>query len=587
MTTAFKRLKQFAAKAFSGYQFEVEESTAVFDAAQRIQEISRTITRIRFFLITDGIVKSDPPKDADMDQYRISYQVWDLERFYRLLSSGREREAVEINFVETLGEAVPCLVQPRATPEYSAYLAIFPGTALAELYGKYGPRLLERNVRSFLQARGKINAGIRKTILREPQMFLAFNNGLSATAEAVELAELPCGGKGIKSVRDLQIVNGGQTTASIFHAAKKDKADLSAIFVQVKLTVLCDPEQMDATVPRISEYANSQNKIQTADFAANDVYHRRMEELSRTIWAPARSGSLRQSHWYYERARGQYQDALARERTPGQKKTFQALNPPAQLFTKTDMAKFINTWSQLPYIVSRGAQSCFNDFTVSLERHVEQNGPIDQAYFHRVVAQAILFRSAERVMKSCGYAGYRANLVTYTLARLAHDTKGRIDLDRIWRDQCVSQALEEAIAVVSRHTWSHITNAPNSGNVTQYCKKEDCWLGFLNQDILLPAPLLAEIGEGTRRPSGGQSVAANGDGPSTESPGPDVSPSLAAATWLKLADWATKKQQLSALQRKIAVDLATAASFGHPLSQRQAKDGARILAEAVKLGFRQ
>lgn len=588
MNTAFKRLKQFAAKAFSGYQFEVEESTAVFDAAQRIQEISRSITRIRFFLVTDGIVKLDPPKDADMEQYRVSHQVWDLERLYRLYSSGREREAVEIDFVEITGEAIACLVQPQATPEYSAYLAIFPGTALADLYGKYGPRLLERNVRSFLQARGKINSGIRKTIMREPQMFLAFNNGLSATAEAIELVDLPCGGKGIKSVRDLQIVNGGQTTASIFHAAKKDKADLSSVFVQVKLTVLSDPEQMDAIVPRISEYANSQNKIQTADFAANDVYHRRMEELSRTIWAPARSGALRQSHWYYERARGQYQDALALERTPGQKKTFQTQNPPVQLFTKTDLAKFISTWSQLPYIVSRGAQSCFNDFTVNLEKHVEQDGPIDQPYFQRVVAKAILFRTAERIMKTCGYAGYRANLVTYTLARISHDTKGRIDLDRIWREQAISEALEDAIAVISRHTWNHITNSPNSGNVTQYCKKEDCWLSFLSQEFLLPTLLRAEIGQGAGRQGAAGKVF---DGPE---PAHDAgclqannSTLLSAEAWLKLADWATKKQQLSGLQRKIIVDIATVASYGQPLSQRQTKDGTKILTEAVKLGFRQ
>lgn len=588
MSTAFKRLKQFAAKAFAGYQFEVEESTAVFDAAQRIHEISRSITRIRFFLVTDGIIKSEPPRDADMEQYHVTHQVWDLERFYRLWSSGREREAVSIDFEEITGAAVPCLVQPQATPEYSAYLAIFPATALADLYGRYGPRLLERNVRSFLQARGKINSGIRRTIMREPQMFLAFNNGLSATAESVELVDLPCGGKGIKSARDLQIVNGGQTTASIYHASKKDKADLSTIFVQVKLTVLSDPGQMDAVVPRISEYANSQNKIQTADFAANDVYHRRMEELSRTIWAPARSGSLRQSHWYYERARGQYQDALARERTPGQKKTYQSLNPPAQLFTKTDMAKFISTWSQFPHMVSRGAQSCFNDFTVNLEKHVEQNGPVDQAYFERVMAQAILFRTAERIMKACGYAGYRANLVTYTLARLAHDTKGKIDLSRIWREQATGEALEGAVAAVSRFTWDHITNAPNGGNVTQYCKKEDCWLSFLSQEIPLPAPLRAEIGEGARR-----SGAAGGRTDNAETPPavgvvqPNGLSCVAAETWLKLGDWAHRKQQLTGLQRKIVVDLAAAAGYGQPLNQRQIKDGTKILAEAVNLGFRQ
>src|SRR5207302_5212285 len=140
---------------------------------------------------------------------------------------------------------------------------------------------------SFLQARGKINAGMRRTIREAPHMFLAYNNGLSATAEAVDLVDLPSGGKGIKGVRDFQIVNGGQTTASIYHAVKKDRADVSQIFIQAKLTVLNDPAKMDEVIPRISEYANSQNKIQAADLAANDKYHRRIEQLSRTAWAPA------------------------------------------------------------------------------------------------------------------------------------------------------------------------------------------------------------------------------------------------------------------------------------------------------------
>ena len=103
---------------------------------------------------------------------------------------------------------------------------------------------------------------MRDTIRKEPQMFLAFNNGLSATAEAVTVEDLPGGGKGLRSIRDLQIVNGGQTTASIYHAVKKDKADVSQLFVQVKLTVLNDPTKMDIVVPYISRYANTQNKVQ-------------------------------------------------------------------------------------------------------------------------------------------------------------------------------------------------------------------------------------------------------------------------------------------------------------------------------------
>ena len=190
------------------------------------------------------------------------------------LPRGRQQEPIEIDFEAVTGAVIPCLAQPESSPDYAAYLAIIPGTVLAKLYGDYGSRLLERNVRSFLQARGKINMGIRRTILKEPHMFLAYNNGLSATAESVEVVDMPGGGLGIKSIKDFQVVNGGQTTASIFHALKRDKADLSALFVQAKLTVISSGKSMNEIVPLISEYANSQNKVQTADFAANDVYHR-------------------------------------------------------------------------------------------------------------------------------------------------------------------------------------------------------------------------------------------------------------------------------------------------------------------------
>jgi hypothetical protein len=50
--------------------------------------------------------------------------------------------------------------------EYATYVGYFPAALLVRIYERYGARLLERNVRSFLQARGKINREIRETILR-------------------------------------------------------------------------------------------------------------------------------------------------------------------------------------------------------------------------------------------------------------------------------------------------------------------------------------------------------------------------------------------------------------------------------------
>jgi len=376
---------------------------------------------------------------------------------------------------------------PESQADYSAYVAIIPGEILCKIYAEYGSRLLERNVRSFLQAKGNVNKGIRQTILKEPHRFLAYNNGISATAEAVQLVDLPNGGQGIVGIRDFQIVNGGQTTASLYQAVRKDKADISGIYVQTKLTVV-DRDRMDEIVPLISRYANNQNKVNEADFSANDPFHIRIEELSRTIWAPAVDGIQRQTRWFYERARGQYADAKNRESTPAKQKAFTLTHLNAQKFTKTDLAKFEHTWDQLPHIVSLGAQKNFAKFTVSL---TEKSHPEpDETYFTHLIAKAILFKSTEKIVGNEEFGGYRANIVTYTLAYLSYKTRQDIDLDKIWKQQSLTPSLQQAIQVISREVHQVITNPPDGRNVTEWCKKESCWRAI--QEI--PAKIFEDSG---------------------------------------------------------------------------------------------
>ena len=243
------------------------------------------------------------------------------------------RETIEIDFEEKFKMLIPC-IENSSSDKYSVYLAILNGEILASLYDEFRDRLLEKNVRSFLQVKGNVNKGIRDTLRVEPDMFLAYNNGISVTAESVKIVRDENGKPSIKSIRDMQIVNGGQTTASIFNARndRKNSIDLSKVYVQMKLSVIQSAEMMDEIVPRISTFANTQNKVQIADFSANDPFHRRIEELSRTIWAPTQGG-LKPRNWFYERARGQYADMLSRETTTRRKKDYKEEHP---LFTKTD-----------------------------------------------------------------------------------------------------------------------------------------------------------------------------------------------------------------------------------------------------------
>jgi hypothetical protein len=293
-------------------------------------------------------------------------------------------------------------------------------------------------------------------------------------------------------VRNLQIVNGGQTTASIHHAVKKDKAVVDHVQVQTKLSVV-PTAGLDEVIPLISRYANSQNKVNEADFSANDPFHVRIQALSRTVWAPAVGGSQKQTRWYYERARGQYMDDKGRAGTPAKARDFQTMNPPGQRFSKTDLAKFENTWDQLPHVVSLGGQKNFLEFTLRLSNG-EPRPELTQREFERIVARAILFRRAEEVIGKLNFGGYRANIVTYTLAYLSHRTDRRFDLDRVWREQGVTPALAKSIEDVGKLVHEKLINPPaGRKNVTEWCKRKECWEAVKLIEYKMPEALQKEL----------------------------------------------------------------------------------------------
>lgn len=481
----FLRLREFFEKAKKGYYTSLEEASCAFDMAQSIYRCREKLSRVRLFLFTDSLTNIRNKNSSTLKKAGISHHLWDIERLFACCNPGQGQEAIEIDFRTYYGEAIPCLPMLAADFEYNVCLLIIPGEVLYKIYLEYGPRLLERNVRTYLQARGSINKGIRQTILDESERFLSYNNGISATAEAAELVDLPGGGKGISKIRNFQIVNGGQTTASIYHAVRQYKADISKVYVQAKLTIIAG-EQIDEVVPLISRYANSQNKVDTADFQANDPFHIKLEQLSRTVWAPTSDGTQQQTKWFYERARGQYDEAKRLSGTRAKIKAFSQANPTFQKITKTDLAKYENTWYLLPHLVSRGAQKNFVEFTLRLTGG-EISIDIDTVYFKHLVAKAILFKEAEKIVQSQSFGGYRANIVTYTLAYIFYSVRRKVDLNAIWDAQALQVSFKKAIQEVSIMVYQNITTASKGRNVTEWCKKEVCWQEIKKLDIQLGA----------------------------------------------------------------------------------------------------
>lgn len=477
----FKLLIGFLRRAREGFHTQLQDREHVFEVARRIHDAADSLTTVRLFFLTDGLVpRTDDLGEQEIPGLELRYVLWDLRKLSQLRVD--DRGVIELDFAEDYGGAIPCLAGNCGDGEYQTYLAFIPGLVLARMYGEHGQRLLERNVRAFLQVKNKINRGLQNTLRDEPRRFLAYNNGLCCTAAEVRLEKSQEGHLGLAWVRDFQIVNGGQTTASIYHAMKKERLDVSQVMVQVKLTVLREQQILSEIVPLIAKYANSQNKVNAADLAANGSFHQRLKGFSETVFAPAVTGLQSRTHWYYERARGSYLDDKARQRTPARKRDWEKINPPDRKFTKTDLAKFEHAWLGLPHLVCMGAEKNFVRFAVRLEDEGEPEVNLD--YFRHAVAKAILWRTAEKLFDTLDLEDYRANTVAFAVAWLAEKSGRRIDLNRTWNEQRVSPVLCEALKVVCKVAWEHITH--QQGNVGEASKKPDCWEAFKRKEIALP-----------------------------------------------------------------------------------------------------
>ncbi len=473
------RVRAFVDDAMRGALGDIEVSAEAYQFAAHLREREHFISRFRIFLVTDCVLSSrvkDWPEGEILGK-PVEYHIWDIGRFHRAFESKSGRDDLDIDFTAYLHDGIPCLEASADASQFSAYLCIVPGTVLAKMYDEFGSRLLEGNVRSFLSARGKINKGIRNTVLNQPAMFFAFNNGIAATATEVRTGKKDAGLR-LLGAKEFQIVNGGQTTASISIAAKNDKASLDGVFVQLKLCVV-PPAESGEVIPLIARYANSQNKVGDADFFSNHEFHRRMEEMSRRLLAPAHGGAQYETQWFYERARGQYLTEQARLTRAAEKNRFLVRFPRNQLITKTDLAKVENSWLEKPHVVSLGAQKNFLKFAEYIsERWDRSDAEFNEEYFRRVVARTILFRTIEKLAAK---GGFRANVVTYSIAKLAsmiHDAqpKRELNFEMIWRKQELSPALIHQLGTVSAAVLEIITTPPEgTRNVTEWCKKELCW----------------------------------------------------------------------------------------------------------------
>ena len=555
--------------AFAG----LEESSDAYDMLMDIRERTHEIRRLRVFLLTDKAATSQVKmQQAITSKLRaqqkknphglaLRLELVDLTRVFRLARRGAERDPISVDMTDMISGGLPCIEAPTANEAYACYLAVLPGDLLYDLYEEYGQRLLQLNVRSFLQVTGakSVNAKIRNTLMTEPSMFLPYNNGISATAERVEMSHNSQGVPVITAVHGIQVVNGGQTMASIHRAHKVDKADISDVYVQAKISVVVNKREIEfeELVGRISMFSNSQNKVNLADFSANDPYHVELEKLANSTWAPGE-----QSQWFYERARGSYKVMRAKlAPTPAKRKEFDLRFPPSQVFTKTDMARYLGAWDQLPHVVGKGAQKNFVEYMAILKETKPKKWEPDGTFFKDLVAKAIVYRRTEAIVREEGFPAYRANVVAYTIALLSSRVGGDFNFSYVWSMQSTSPALADTIRRWSHAVYDAIVESAHGRNVTEWCKSATCWNAIQALGIELPDSL-PELG--ARMASSDERDGVETDhGPSAEDLGlVGAIMEVPEEAWSLIAQWGSGSGQLTAAQVKMCYAMARKASAG-------------------------
>ena len=583
--TLTKRMLSFVQRSYEGKNDTISVHEPASDLVKLIR--SNEVTLIRMFVFTDGKSTISRTEDSEILHFPTSTQIWDIERFLRLRSSDNYIEATDITVSEYGEEFLPCSSTDTGDGDITTYLCLIPGEFLADIYRDYSSRLLERNVRSFLSFKTGTNKGILRTIEDAPDKFIAYNNGLTATATEIEIDKT---GTKITKMSNFQIVNGGQTTNAIYRAKYSSNMELSGVFVQLKLCVL-NEELIDEFGPKISEYANTQNAIKRTDLTANNPIYREIQQISRTMYAPASGGLQTETKWFFERARGQYTDSLSMLKTPAQKKKFEREYPRQQKIDKAQLAKYWGVWYQQVIDISLGPEKYHPIFIEDIERDKNKfDSKTPQESFQKLVAMAILYRAAYAQIRKEKY-GYSFPGVTadYSIALISNLSGMRLDLLSLWKDQRAPDELITNIDFIAPIVGETVIDLVSKGYIPKELAKgrkvngKTLWTIILEQNLKLPAPF--KTSKNTPKVSTTNTAGAV---PLSDTQEDSVNKVLECGSdklWA-LTLWAKETDNLQPWQRGIIASVAKLVGAGKSPSGKQAVQTMKALDDAEERGFK-
>ena len=471
---AIARLQGYYNAAISGRCNEMEPSADDYDICKYIYENDEDITNVRLFVISNGTIRQNlkTPKERIKDK-TVKYATWDINTIYKNTHSGADHMFVDIDLFDDddFKFKIPFIEMESPIERYQTYIAMLPGEFVYNLYDNFNTDLLQSNVR-FFKGKNKCNKEIINTLKTKPHRFLAYNNGLTATASDVLIEKTEDQQMGyLRYIENFQILNGGQTTASIYFAKKwNPEIDLNTVFVQMKLIVL--QENLEDFHPLITKYSNTQTKIDPSDYSTNNPFNQKLQELSRTLIAPDVEEKGNISHWYYERVSGQYDQDLNRIKDKLDKDKFKSENPISQRFDKKDLGRVYTAWHQHPDISILGPQKCYPEFIKKFENTVPDN-----IFFEDFVATLIIFRYMEK--KNPVFLEFhqlKAQMTVYTLAMLYHVTNGNISLYKIWQNQDLSDNLKAFVNNLAKQLYEKLSaDKPDTVTFRDFCKSAKTW----------------------------------------------------------------------------------------------------------------
>ena len=503
----FKKATNFTNKAIKGHLNDIQDIGAI---NALINQMSSSLGADQFDVIEIFLVSATAtttstgsiaqPKRMDFkdEKLKIKYtknkqsvekeililkRLIDLNFLYSVLISQGNREALTINFEEQFNFKIEAIKAADET-NFESYLCVLPANILAELYKRFSSRLLEKNVRSFLQFKNTSNAGMRKTLIKDPEKFIAFNNGLTITASNKEVETIK-DKIYIKSLSDFQIVNGGQTTASIYFS-QKDGIDVSKVKVMAKINVAKNvtEEDLNDLISNISEFSNSQSKVTTVDLRSRNPQLNKIKALSESIITP--SGRK----WFFEKSKGEFNTKL---RIAGQsgKNRIEKEYPKEFRFTKEQLGKYYSSWGDEPYKVKKGGEAIFRKFLEDVgSEENERKLNIDRNFYELLISRIILFKSLEEIhgARNNAIGQLRSAVVPYTISILFSKTEGEkrnpntFDLARLWSKEGLEDDLKIYLKELMILVNDLIKKYAKSDDLGEYSKKKEMWDDIYNSN---------------------------------------------------------------------------------------------------------